>query len=296
MAIQLGHGDGYTRSYEGGHPRPRRSGRSDTADAEANANATHRDRDCHRAHKEVTEPSRTPQTPARPDRQAATPKAQPIPKRRNSLVTGTVRLLIDHAYLAGRQKRDATMGPMFKESGSVEYKYLTDDNGVLWYAPRRQKPTVAMPRTFMPGVLSLVQSTFGHPGEARTTLLVREKYSWPTLRKDVRQYVLSCGCRGRKRTNSRKVWMMPVRFLRPWEVLEMGIQDFHQVSSNGNRYLLVVVGRASKFLFGYPLASKGALEVSRKLMEMMLTFGVPQSIRSDGGGKFTAQVATCVGG
>ena len=62
------------------------------------------------------------------------------------------------------------------------------------------------------------------------------------------------------------------------------------MSSNDNRCLLVVVDRASKFLFGYPLASTGALEVRWKLMELMLTFGVPQSIRSDGGGEFTAQV------
>ena len=43
-------------------------------------------------HKEVTEPSRTPQTPAPPDPQAATPKAQPIPKRRNPLVKGRRRV------------------------------------------------------------------------------------------------------------------------------------------------------------------------------------------------------------
>ena len=48
--------------------------------------------------------------------------------------------------------------------------------------------------------------------------------------------------------------------------------------------------RARKFLFRYPLASKGYLEVSRKLVNLMLTFCVPQSIRSDRGGEFTAQV------
>ena len=101
-------------------------------------------------------------------------------------------------------------------------------------------------------MLSLVHSTFGHPGVARTTLLVRENYSWPTLRKDVSQYVLSCGCRRRKRINSQKVWMLPARFPRPWEVLEMDIQDFRQVSSNGNRYPPAVVDRTSKFFFGYP--------------------------------------------
>ena len=60
--------------------------------------------------------------------------------------------------------------------------------------------------------------------------------------------------------------------------------------SDGNRYLLVVVHGASTFLFGYLLASTGLLAVSPKLMELMLTVGVPLSIRSDGGGEFTTQV------
>lgn len=77
---------------------------------------------------------------------------------------------------------------------------------------------------------------------------------------------------------------MPARFLRPWEVLEMDIQGLKQESRAGNRYLLVVVERASRFLFVYPLPSKGALGVSRKLSELMLTFGVPLSIQSDAGG------------
>ena len=86
--------------------------------------------------------------------------------------------------------------------------------------------------------------------------------------------------------------MMPARLLHPWEVLEVGLQDLHQVSVAGNRYFLVVVDRASMFLFEYPLACKGSLEVSRKLVELTLTFGVPQSIKSYGGGEFTAQVVS----
>ena len=70
------------------------------------------------------------------------------------------------------------------------------------------------------------------------------------------------------------------------------MQDLHQASAAGNRCVLVVVDRASMFLFEYPLTSKGSLEVSRKSVELILTFGVPQSIRSDGGGEFTAQVVS----
>ena len=63
-----------------------------------------------------------------------------------------------------------------------------------------------------------------------------------------------------------------------------------QESQDGNRYLLVVVDTASKFLFAYPLPSKDTVGVSRKLLELLLTFGVPLSIQSDAGGEFSAQV------
>ena len=44
---------------------------------------------------------------------------------------------------------------------------------------------------------------------------------------------------------------MPARVLRPWEVLERDIQDLKITSDKGNRYLLVVVDRASNFLTAY---------------------------------------------
>ena len=61
-------------------------------------------------------------------------------------------------------------------------------------------------------------------------------------------------------------------------------------SEAGNRLLLVVVDRASKFLFAYPLPNKRAEGVARKLLELLLTFGIPLSLRSDPGTEFTAEV------
>ena len=52
----------------------------------------------------------------------------------------------------------------------------------------------------------------------------------------------------------------------------MDIQDLKQGWQEGNRYLLVVVDRASKFLFAYPLPSKDAVAVRCKLLELLLTF------------------------
>ena len=58
----------------------------------------------------------------------------------------------------------------------------------------------------------------------------------------------------------------------------------------GNGYLLLVVDKASRFLFEYPLPSIEAQGVARLLLDLCLTFGVPSFIRTDGGREFTATV------
>lgn len=56
----------------------------------------------------------------------------------------------------------------------------------------------------------------------------------------------------------------------------MGVWDIPLVSSGGNRYLLLVAERASRFLLPYPLESKGFVSVAKKILE-------PLSNRSDAG-------------
>lgn len=60
---------------------------------------------------------------------------------------------------------------------------------------------------------------------ARTTIIIADEYHWPTLKRDIRGYVLSSTCRMHKRPWSIQLRILPARFLRPCEVLEMDILD-----------------------------------------------------------------------
>ena len=60
--------------------------------------------------------------------------------------------------------------------------------------------------------------------------------------------------------------MVPARFLKPWEVLEMDIHDMGARSEAGNKHLLVIVDRASKFLFACPLPNETAKNAAKKLL------------------------------
>ena len=201
--------------------------------------------------------------------------------------------LRDIKLLREAQTSDPLLGPIrtaLDKGEGEKGDYVLDDQDLLWHAPRGKAHAIAVPRRLVPGVLALTHGTFGHPGVARTTLLVEAKYHWPGLKSEVRDYVLSCKCRMRKRPWSTQLYMLPARFLHPWEVLEMDIQDMKVTSSQGNRYLLVVVDRATKFLSAAPLPTKEALGVSKKLLELLLNFGLPLSIRCDPGSENTAEV------
>ena len=54
--------------------------------------------------------------------------------------------------------------------------------------------------------------------------------------------------------------------------------------------MLVVVDRASEFVFAFPLPSKVSQQVASNLLSLCLTFGVLQEIRSDAKGEFTSEV------
>eukprot|EP00752_Nemacystus_decipiens_P004057 g3715.t1 len=197
--------------------------------------------------------------------------------------------LRDTTQLVAAQRHDPNFATAAERARSGARCVLADDD-LLWHAPRGRAYAIAVPKHLVPGVLALVHGTYRHPGVARTTILVERKYHWPTLKKDVRTYVLSCKCRRRKRAWSKQLFMMPARLLQPWEVLEMDLQDMKVTSAKGNRYLLVVVDRASKFLSAFPLPAKDAIGISRKLLDLLLVFGLPLSIRSDPGGEFVSEV------
>ena len=61
-------------------------------------------------------------------------------------------------------------------NGGTGGEYVTDDDGLLWYAPPGSILRLAIPRSLLPDVLAFVHTTCGHPGVARTTELTQGKY------------------------------------------------------------------------------------------------------------------------
>ena len=219
-----------------------------------------------------------------------------------SAVDEAVRILSKPATLAQRQKDDALLGQVRRlleggESGRedvpvVSDGYSVDADGVLRFRVEGGKNLPAIPQSLVTDILALTHSLIGHAGVGATLCTVRKHFHWPTMTQDTRQYVLSCSCGRRKRQHSRRLPMMPVRHLEPWDELEMDILQIDTPATSGNKYVLLVVDRASKFPFGFPLESKQAVGVARILADLCLTFGVPKRICCDGAKEFGSDVVT----
>lgn len=78
--------------------------------------------------------------------------------------------------------------------------------------------------------------------------------------------------------------MLPARVLLPLDAFEIDLHDMNHDPRDGNKFILVLVDRDSKFILACPEPSKASEPVASKLLTLCLTLGVACKIRSNAGG------------
>lgn len=71
------------------------------------------------------------------------------------------------------------------------------------------------------------------------------------MTRDVRDSVLSYGCRRRRRSAHQKNAMISGRAIQPWDYLEMDFMSLGVKFLDNNEYVLLIVKKASKSLFSF---------------------------------------------
>eukprot|EP00752_Nemacystus_decipiens_P018499 g16585.t1 len=144
------------------------------------------------------QPMSTTEEPDRnmPDTEPPAPAAEassetaviPVCRGHSDQLEKMERVLRDPVELSMEQQRDFVLGPIRKdveEGKGQKGDYVLDDQNLLFHAPRGKLHVIALPRRLIPAVLALPHGTFGHPGIARTTIIIADKYHWPSLKKDL---------------------------------------------------------------------------------------------------------------
>lgn len=133
-----------------------------------------------------------------------------------------------------------------------------------------------------------------HPGIHRTLSLLQQRFWWPSMASDTREFVSACSVCARSKTSHRApaglLRPLPIPH-RPWSHIAV---DFVTglPPSEGNTAILTIVDRFSKSVHFVPLPKlPSAFETANLLVQHVFKLhGIPQDIVSDRGPQFTSQV------
>ena len=194
---------------------------------------------------------------------------------------------LDEKYQSGLRSLSA-------DPGSSNYiqpsEHLTLENDILHY-----KAHLYIPRQLVPSILQSEHDSqiAGHFAMDKTTELIRRNFWWPSMIKEIEEYVKSCpDCQKNKAKHHKEYGLLTPLELpyAPWQSIAMDfITDLPL--SNGCTELWVVIDRFTKMAHFIPLKenAKTAVDLARRFAkEIWKLHGLPRDIVSDRDSRFTS--------
>lgn len=135
--------------------------------------------------------------------------------------------------------------------------------------------------------------TAGHFSINKTYRRISQKYFWPGLYKDVKNFVNRCPeCLKHKTSQQSSAGLMhTMQTNTPWEIITVDFVGPLPKSTKQNKYLLVIQDKFTKWVECVPLREATAVGLKKALRERIFTkFGWPRKLISDNGSQFTAKV------
>jgi len=134
----------------------------------------------------------------------------------------------------------------------------------------------------------------GHHGIARTMSFLDEYFSGHRIpQRVVEDFIKQCPVCQKYRLGMTATLKPTVRHLKPvHQRSTLGVDTLTITPADefGNQYLLVVVNHFTKHAYGYPSADKTAVATATAIFQYVCAFGLADSIMSDPGSEFTAEV------
>ena len=151
-----------------------------------------------------------------------------------------------------------------------------------------------LPKSLRAEACRLAHDCCGHQGPERTLEMLRMRYFWPLMHREVFDYCRQCHRCQVAKAPAQKVHRPPghLNANYPLETIAM---DFTQVerSSDGRDTILVITDVFSKWTMAIPVKDQTARTVVKALLDHWFSvFGAPVQIHSDQGRSFEAEVVS----
>ena len=151
---------------------------------------------------------------------------------------------------------------------------------------------MALPVKHRLKVMHLAHERGGHLGARKVKALIRQRFVWPEMAKEVVEHCRSClVCQKCKKAKARRVPLIEREILsEPFEVLAMDLVGPFPKGKGGYTHLLTTVCMSSKWPEIVPLKTTTARAVADAMMTVFATTGIPLQLLTDQGSQFVGSL------
>ena len=162
----------------------------------------------------------------------------------------------------------------------------------LFYDVSLNKPRLILTKSSRNTEIERLHS-LAHPGWKATYNLISERYVWPNMRKDIRNFVKSCSsCQKNKIDKYTKSQYADLPSLNNERLAVVHIDIVGPLpSSDGFKYLLTIIDRETNWMEAIPMRTITSENVVKCLSNnWIVRFGVPQILINDQGTQFQSDI------
>lgn len=154
----------------------------------------------------------------------------------------------------------------------------------------QQQHQLVLPSSYIKIALEALHNEMGHPGKDRTTSLVRERFYWPGMCKDIEEWVQKCDRCTKRKTKQEKAPLVNIITTQPMELICIDYLTL-EPSKGGIQDILVITDHFTRYAQAIPTRNQTARTTAEALFNNFIVhYGIPGRIHSDQGPSFESHL------
>ena len=152
---------------------------------------------------------------------------------------------------------------------------------------------LVLPSSLHHAALQHLHNELGHLGLHKTMEAVKQRYYWPGYEGDIRKWIAECAsCQQRNAPQpTAQAPLGTISASYPFDKISWDIMGPLPLTTQGNKYVLVVTDLFSKWTEAFPLKTTDSETLAKVLTnEVIFRYGIPSSLHSDQGANLTSNL------